>query len=80
MEKEHKTYQTLSEIESKLKALPHPKLILWGGRDFCFNQHFFERWVELYPDATAHWYSKAGHYVLEDALEDVSTRIWEFIK
>lgn len=80
MEKDHKTYQTLSTIESKLKSLPHPKLILWGGKDFCFNQHFFERWLEIYPDATAHWYAKAGHYVLEDALEDVSQKIWEFIR
>lgn len=80
MEKDHRTYQTLSTIESKLKALPHPKLILWGGKDFCFNQHFFEKWLEIYPDATAHWYAKAGHYVLEDALEDVSQKIWEFVR
>lgn len=80
MEKSHKTYQTLSEIESKLKSLPHPKLILWGGKDFCFNHHFFEKWLEIYPDASAHWYAKAGHYVLEDALDDVSQKIWDFIK
>jgi len=80
MEKEHRTYKTLAEIESKLSQLKQKKLILWGGKDFCFNQHFFERWIELWPDADAHWYAKAGHYVLEDALEDVSTRMWEFIK
>lgn len=80
MEKEHKTYQTLSDIEMRLKALPHPKLILWGGKDFCFNHHFFEKWVEIYPEAEAHWFAKAGHYVLEDALEEVSGKIWEFIK
>jgi haloalkane dehalogenase len=80
MEKDHKTYTTMDQIESRLKGLKHPKLILWGGKDFCFNQHFFERWLEIYPDAPAHWYAKAGHYLLEDALEDVSGRIWEFIK
>lgn len=80
MEKEHKTYKTLSEIEAKLQFLPQRKLILWGGKDFCFNRHFFERWLAIFPDAEAHWYAKAGHYVLEDALEDVSTRIWDFIK
>lgn len=80
MEKNHKTYHTLSEIESKLKSLPHPKLILWGGKDFCFNHHFFEKWVEIYPNAEAHWFAKAGHYVLEDELENVSTKIWDFIK
>ncbi|HXH30273.1 MAG TPA: alpha/beta fold hydrolase [Bacteriovoracaceae bacterium] len=80
MEKEHPTYKTLAEIESKLAALPHPKLILWGGKDFCFDRHFFEKWLEIYPNVSAHWYANAGHYVLEDALDDVSLRIWDFIK
>lgn len=80
MEKDHPTYKTMSGIEDKLKDLKHPKLILWGGKDFCFNQRFFEKWVNIYPDADAHWYAKAGHYVLEDALDDVSLKIWDFIK
>jgi pimeloyl-ACP methyl ester carboxylesterase len=80
MEKNHKTYTTMNQIESRLKEIKQPKLILWGGKDFCFNQHFFEKWLEIYPDAPAHWYAKAGHYLLEDALEDVSGRIWDFIK
>lgn len=80
MEKDHKSYHTLAEIESRLKTLPHPKLILWGGKDFCFNHHFFEKWVEIYPNAEAHWFAKAGHYVLEDALPEVSDRIKEFIR
>lgn len=80
MEKDHKTYQTLAEIASKLPGLNHPKLILWGGKDFCFNHHFFEKWVEIYPDASAHWYAKAGHYILEDAHDEVSERIREFIR
>lgn len=80
MEKEHPTYKTMSDIEAKLKSLKQPKLILWGGKDFCFNQSFFEKWINIYPDAEAHWYAKAGHYVLEDALDDVSLKIWDFIK
>lgn len=80
MEKDHKTYHTMREIESRLQSLPHPKLILWGGKDFCFNKHFFEKWVQIYPEAEAHWYAKAGHYVLEDALDEVSGEIWKFIK
>ncbi len=80
MDKSHPTFQTLSEIEDKLKTLKHPKLILWGGKDFCFNHHFFEKWISIYPDADAHWFAKAGHYVLEDALDEVSAKIWDFIK
>lgn len=80
MEKTHPTYNILLEIESKLTSLSHPKLILWGGRDFCFNQHFYERWRQIYPDAEVHWYEEAGHYILEDAKEDVAQRMMNFIK
>ncbi len=80
MDESHPSWHTLKEIEEKLPALKHPKLILWGGKDFCFNQHFFERWVALYPEASARWYAQAGHYVLEDALEETSEEIWNFIK
>lgn len=80
MDESHPSYKTLQEIESKLPSLQHPKLILWGGKDFCFDRNFFERFVQIYPEAEAHWYAQAGHYVLEDALTDVSARMWEFIK
>lgn len=79
MDAGHPSYGTLLEIERRLLNLKHPKLILWGGKDFCFDRHFFERFVEYYPDAEAHWYADAGHYVLEDKLTDVSGRILEFI-
>lgn len=80
MEESHRSYKTLQDIERKLLTLKHPKLILWGGRDFCFDRHFFERFIEYFPEAHAHWYKDAGHYVLEDKLQDVSSRILEFIK
>ncbi|MGE3611674.1 MAG: alpha/beta fold hydrolase [Bacteriovoracaceae bacterium] len=80
MEESHPTYKTLHEIENKLPTLNQPKLILWGGKDFCFNHHFFEKWMEIYPEASAYWYPKAGHYILEDELDEVSLKIWEFVK
>lgn len=80
MEKEHRTYKTLREIEAKLPLLRQKKLILWGGKDFCFNQHFFEKWISIYPDADAQWFANAGHYILEDAKDEVTQKIWEFIR
>lgn len=79
MDESHRSYKTLLEIERKLLTLNHPKLILWGGRDFCFDRHFFERFIEYFPNAETHWYANAGHYVLEDELTDVSARILDFI-
>jgi len=79
MSETHPTWKTLKTIEEKLPTLKVPKLIVWGGLDFCFNQSFFERWIEIYPDAQAHWIADAGHYVLEDAPKKTIQSIIEFI-
>lgn len=80
MDESHPSWHTLKEISDKLTSVRQPKLILWGGKDFCFNQHFFEKWLSIYPDASAKWYAGAGHYILEDALDEASAEIWNFIK
>lgn len=57
----------LAEVESRLSLLKQrPVLILWGGKDFCFNQHYCERWRQLLPEAATRYFEEAGHYVLED--------------
>lgn len=66
LSKNHRSYKTLDEIEGKLKDLTCAKYIFWGGKDFCFNDHFFNRWKEIYPEAKINYYEDAGHYVLED--------------
>lgn len=79
LEKEHQSYRTLEQIELGLAKLKVPMLILWGGRDFCFDHTFFERWLELFPSAEAHWWAHAGHYVLEDEPRQVVERMVSFI-
>ena len=60
--------QALAEIESKLLLLKTKQVrILWGGQDFCFNRHYYERWCDLLPSARSDYLSEAGHYLLEDA-------------
>ncbi len=79
MSEAHPTWKTLKTIEDNLTKLKVPKLIVWGGLDFCFNQSFFEKWISIYPDAEAHWIADAGHYVLEDAPKKAIESIVEFI-
>lgn len=79
MEEEHPTFEVMSQIEAKIPSIKIPKLILWGGKDFCFNKHFYNRWLEFYPQAQSHYYEDAGHYIIEDELEDAIDRIWNFI-
>jgi pimeloyl-ACP methyl ester carboxylesterase len=67
LEMDHPSYATLATIEENLARVSAPKLILWGGGDFCFHEGFYRRWREIYPSAEAHYFESAGHYVLEDA-------------
>jgi cis-3-alkyl-4-acyloxetan-2-one decarboxylase len=64
------------------QALPQfrerPVLVVWGGRDFCFNDHFLARWREFLPLAKVHRIADAGHYVLEDARDEVLPLISSF--
>jgi pimeloyl-ACP methyl ester carboxylesterase len=81
MSASHPTRPVLDAIEAKLPLLAdREKLILWGGRDFCFNDHFLARWREIFPRAAVHRYADAGHYVLEDAGVDATERISRFLQ
>lgn len=79
LEPTHRSYNKLKDIESKLSNLKCPKLILWGGKDFCFDDTFFNKWREIYPEAKYHYYQDAGHYVLEDKKDEVIKEIYNFI-
>ncbi|MGA2152476.1 MAG: alpha/beta fold hydrolase [Geobacteraceae bacterium] len=57
----------------------HPVMIAWGGADFCFNDWFFNRWKEIFPQALIHYLPDAGHYVLEDADEEIIPMIKAFL-
>jgi haloalkane dehalogenase len=75
----HPTWATLREVEQGIAMFrDRPVLVMWGGRDFCFNDHFLARWRELLPAAEVHRIADAGHYVLEDAREDVVPRVVRF--
>jgi len=80
MSPSHGSYATLAEIGRGLPRLAaNPKLIVWGGRDFCFNGHFYDRWRGIYPDAGAHYLADAGHYVLDDGGEEARGKIAGFL-
>jgi cis-3-alkyl-4-acyloxetan-2-one decarboxylase len=80
MEPKHRTRETLLQIERALPRLDDvPKLLVWGGKDFCFNDHFFQRWREVYPRAEAEYLSDIGHYVLDDGGPRVRDRIATYL-
>jgi pimeloyl-ACP methyl ester carboxylesterase len=75
------SWKTLLEVEKGLAQFQNtPMLILWGGRDFCFNRHYFDEWRQRFPNAQSHFLPNAGHYVLEDALEEISPLLTNFFQ
>jgi haloalkane dehalogenase len=76
----HRSWPALQAVEQGIAQFrDRPALIIWGGRDFCFNDQFLARWQEFLPDAEVHRIADAGHYVLEDAREEVVPRITGFL-
>jgi haloalkane dehalogenase len=81
MRPSHPSWSTLRSVEQGLPQFRNrPALIVWGGRDFCFNDHFLARWREILPQADVHRLADAGHYVLEDAREEAVPLISEFLR
>lgn len=77
----HPSYQELTDIEQgleKLKDKKIPMLIIWGGKDFCFTQHFFKEWCQRFPSAENHYFSDGGHYVLEDKKKEIHQLLTKF--
>jgi haloalkane dehalogenase len=56
-----------------------PMLICWGMRDFVFDQHFLAEWERRFPAAEVHRFADAGHYVLEDAAEEIIPLVRQFV-
>jgi pimeloyl-ACP methyl ester carboxylesterase len=81
MRRSHPTWETLAAVERGItKFRDRPALVVWGGRDFCFNDAFLERWRRELPQAVVHRIADAGHYVLDDAREDVVPKITAFLR
>ena len=81
MNREHPTRATLEAVEAGLARLREKQaLIIWGGRDFCFNDHFLGRWRTILPGAAVHRIADAGHYVIDDAREEAVPLIRSFLE
>lgn len=76
----HPSYQTLVSIEESLiKFRNSPVLLVWGERDWCFTTDFLAEFQRRFPQAETLLLPDAGHYVFEDAQEQVVSRVIEFL-
>jgi haloalkane dehalogenase len=76
----HPTWQVLERIEVGLPSLANrPIQLIWGMKDWCFRPECLERFLKHWPNAQAHRLEDAGHYVVEDAKEEILPLMREFL-
>jgi cis-3-alkyl-4-acyloxetan-2-one decarboxylase len=73
-------YQLVSQVEDNIQQFRSiPTVICWGEKDFVFDEHFLKQWTEYLPEAKVHRFPEAGHYVLEDASDEIIAIVDEFL-
>lgn len=73
-------YDIVTGVENALPRFRNvPTLLLWGMKDFVFDRHFLAQWQRHFPHAETYTWPNAGHYLLEDATDEVIMRVREFL-
>jgi haloalkane dehalogenase len=65
--------------EALTRLADKPMLICWGLKDFVFSGQFLDEWVRRFPNAEVRRFEDCGHYVLEDAGEEIIPLVREFV-
>ena len=77
---EDRNYQLVENIDSSLKHFQTiPTVICWGLQDFVFDKHFLTMWKQKMPHADVHEFADCGHYILEDASNEVINIVQKFM-
>ena len=66
------------EFESLLGSMQTPVRIIWGERDAWLDPAFAKRLLELLPNSDLKLIREAGHFVMEDAPEEVTRKLRNF--
>lgn len=56
-----------------------PMLVCWGGRDPVFGHRFLAEWMRRFPAAEVRLFPRAGHFVQEDARDEVIACVRDFL-
>jgi cis-3-alkyl-4-acyloxetan-2-one decarboxylase len=75
-----RSWPLVQEVSDKLEQFRAvPLLICWGRKDFVFDDAFLAEWRRRLPEAEVHVFEDAGHYVLEDAHEEIAALMRRFL-
>jgi pimeloyl-ACP methyl ester carboxylesterase len=76
----HPSWPALMEVEAGLARLADkPACLIWGERDWCFTPAYREGFERRLPRARVHRAERAGHWVSEDARDEVLAWIEAFL-
>jgi len=77
----HPTWQMLAEIETALPSLAadRPVQLIWGMKDWCFTPVCLDRFLKSFPRAEVHRLADAGHYVIEEAHQQIIPLVEQFL-
>lgn len=73
-------WSTVIETEGKLGSFQDtPMLLLWGMRDWVFDEAFLNGWIGRFPKAAVRRFPDCGHFLLEDAPMEAASLIRDFV-
>jgi haloalkane dehalogenase len=73
----------LAEIEQGLAKLSdRPALLVWPTKDIAFKEPERKRWEQIFPDHQTVMLAGAGHYIQEDAADEIIAAIqgWDAVR
>jgi pimeloyl-ACP methyl ester carboxylesterase len=81
LRKGDRAWRTVGGVAEALPTLRKriPAMLAWGGRDPVFDHHFLAAWRQHWPEIRLRHYPQGGHYILEDARDDLLPRIRAFL-
>ena len=76
----HPCWSVLEKLEQDLAALKSkPIQLIWGMKDWCFRPSCLERFESIFPNADVCRIEHAGHYLIEDAQDEVLDALTKFL-
>lgn len=80
LKESHRSYATLKAVEEGLEQFrDSPVLLFWGMKDWCFTPSFYAEFHRRFPNASTVEMPEAGHYVFEDAQDELLVVAREFL-
>jgi len=74
------SYSLVKYADDNLHRLADiPMLICWGKHDFVFDAAYLAEWRRRFPHADVREFPDAGHYLLEDAADEIIPLVRDFL-